>query len=80
MLPLLIAPAVLAALAGPWIWLAAAPAALWAVACLGYGAVLAAKTKDLCVLASGPAAMIMHLAWSIGYWRERLFAPAPRGG
>jgi succinoglycan biosynthesis protein ExoA len=78
MLPLLIAPAVLAAFVGPWSWLAAIPAGVWALACLGYGVALAARERDPCVLASGPAAMIMHLAWSLGYWRERLFAPAPR--
>lgn len=77
MLPLLITPAVLVAMASPWFGLAALPAMVWAMACLGYGAVLAAKARDGCVLASGPAAMIMHLAWSAGYWRERLFAPPP---
>jgi len=77
MLPLLIAPAVLVAFASPLLWLTAAPMAVWAAACLGYGVVLAAKARDYCVLASGPAAMIMHLAWSVGYWRERVFAPPP---
>jgi len=75
-LPLFIAPAVLSAaialppglLAPSWFWWAMmAPAVLWALLCLGYGAVLAVAAGRLAVLWAGPAAMLMHLGWSIGF-------------
>ena len=79
MLPVLVAPAVALAgialapalLTGSWVWGAMlAPAVLWAVLCLGYGAVLTVTQRRLAVLWAGPAAMLMHLGWSIGFqWR-----------
>ncbi len=77
--PLLVAPAVLLlapALAFPPL---AVPAALWAVACLGYGLLLGMRARQPCALAAGPAAMIMHAAWSLGFWSEVLGGPGRRG-
>jgi len=71
-LPLLVAPAVLMALAAPLFWPLALPAAAWAAICLGYGLVLGVRRRDAWAALSGPAAMIMHLAWSIGAWRRFL--------
>lgn len=78
--PLAIAPSVaLLALAPVWPW-AALPAAAWALLCLGFGALQGVRRRDGCAAVSGAAAMIMHLAWSVGFWRERLrFRRAPRG-
>lgn len=58
-----------AALVSPsWIWLAcAAPALIWAGVCLGFGARLAISAGRRDVVWSGPAAMIMHLGWSLGF-------------
>jgi succinoglycan biosynthesis protein ExoA len=75
--PLAIAPVVLAAIAGLWFWPFALPAAAWAAACLAYGVMLSGKTRSVCVLLSGPAAMIMHFAWSLGFWRQALLGPRP---
>lgn len=70
--PLAIAPAVLIAAAAPWFWPLGLPAAIWALACLGYGLLLGLRARDPCAAASGLAAMIAHLAWSIGFWRRTL--------
>lgn len=80
-LPVLILPAVLVAplsMAGLEWWpaaLFASPAAMWAGLCLLGGLTLALSARSLCVLTSGPAAMLMHLGWSLGFWQEHL---APR--
>jgi len=80
-LPLLVAPAVLVALAGPVWWPAAVPALAWAGLCLIYGAALGLRRRDGWAMLSGPAAMVMHLAWSLGFWLQllRRRAPAPHG-
>jgi succinoglycan biosynthesis protein ExoA len=69
-LPLAVAPAVLGALAAPWFWPLAIPALVWAAVALGYGLALGVKHEDRAVLLSGPAAMIMHLGWSLGFWLQ----------
>jgi succinoglycan biosynthesis protein ExoA len=69
-LPLTVAPAVAAALLSPVFAALAVPALIWAAAALAYGAVLAARRREACVLLSGPAAMIMHFAWSAGFWTQ----------
>lgn len=45
------------------------PALVWAGAALGYGIVLGMRRRHLCAAAAGVAAMIMHFAWSLGYWQ-----------
>jgi succinoglycan biosynthesis protein ExoA len=70
-LPLAVAPAVAGALASPLFWPLAIPALVWAAVALGYGLLLGVKQKDRDVaLMSGPAAMIMHLGWSLGFWLQ----------
>ena len=63
---------------GSWTALAALPALLWMGICLVGGALLGAKRREVCAFWSGPAAMIMHAAWSAGfiegllrYWRRQ---------
>jgi succinoglycan biosynthesis protein ExoA len=82
--PLAVAPAALMAPAGLELGVvAAAPAALWACACLGGGVALALKTRRPATAAAGPVAMLMHLAWSLGFWTQLArtaaapFRPAP---
>jgi len=85
MLPAAVAPAVLAAPFSVLFWSAGLPALLWAAASMAYGAILGLKARDPAVLLCGAVAMEMHLAWSIGFWREVLFgrrrgaAPTPHG-
>ncbi len=61
----------LAAATGNWIWLyLLAPLALWAAICMIYGVILAIRDRSFCAAWAGPAAIVMHLAWGIGFFRE----------
>ncbi|WP_274631342.1 glycosyltransferase family 2 protein [Arvimicrobium flavum] len=58
------------------------PAGLWAAACLGYGAWMAVSQRNPYAPLAGFSAMVMHLAWSAGFWLQLLNfrkreAPAP---
>jgi succinoglycan biosynthesis protein ExoA len=76
MAPLAVAPAVLLAAFAPLHALFAVPALVWLVACLAGGLALGAKQRSVAAMGSGIAAAIMHLAWSLGFWRQ-LFGLAP---
>ena len=78
-LPLAVAPAVLGALAAPFYAPLIAPALVWTAVALAYGLALGVKQRDPAVLMAGPAAMIMHLGWSVGFWRQ-LASWLVRGG
>jgi len=69
MLPTFVAPAVILALATPLLPLAALPFVAWLILCLGYGVSLAVKSGDASIAMAGPAAMIMHFGWSLGFWK-----------
>jgi succinoglycan biosynthesis protein ExoA len=77
MLPMGVAPALILAAAAPIVPAAAAPALIWALICVAYGAALAATRRSGAALLSGPAAMIMHTAWSFGFWKALLTGGAP---
>jgi succinoglycan biosynthesis protein ExoA len=79
-LPLAVAPAALSAALSPLFWPLALPALVWALAALSFGAVLGARRRDPWALLSGPAAMIMHLGWSAGFWAQLLRHAAERRG
>ena len=77
--PLAVAPAVaLAALSAPLTPLSSVavlgglPAAVWAGVCLAAGAWAGMKSRSVCGLASGFAAMIMHLGWSLGFLSQTI--------
>jgi succinoglycan biosynthesis protein ExoA len=72
LVPVAILPLSLFALGTPIFPAAAIPLTTWAIVCLMYGLYLALKGKDLGTLAAGPAAMIMHMGYSIGFWRAVL--------
>ncbi len=82
MLPVAVAPAVAMAALGFSHPVLAIPAAGWAGASLLLGAMLGLKKRDAAACASGVAAMIMHLGWSLGFWMQLLTprqpSPAPR--
>ena len=65
-----IAPIVILGFLAPLYWPLAAPTSVWLFACLSYGLVLGIGQKDICAAASGYAAIVMQLAWSLGHWRE----------
>ncbi|WP_181706066.1 glycosyltransferase family 2 protein [Chthonobacter rhizosphaerae] len=76
--PLLILPMVLLALAAPVSWLAAVPAAAWAGLCLIWGVVIGINERSLPGMMSGVAAIIIQLGWSAGFWWQALRHPFAR--
>lgn len=62
---------VLASVTGSGAWIAMfVPVVLWAVICISYGVVLASRQGSSRIAWAGPAAMVMHLAWGIGFLSE----------
>ena len=77
-LPLIIlATGALAALAPLLPWLGF-PIACYLLACLGWGVVDAARGRDAASLLMGPAAIVMHLSWAIGFLQGRLRQAVPK--
>lgn len=70
MLPACVAPALVAVPLSPWIHAAGAPALLWGGLCLAFGAAVSRRAGGKNAAATGLAAMVMHLGWSVGFWRE----------
>ena len=72
--PLIVAPAIVLGALGAamlplgasWLWLGL-PAGVWAAVCLSYGIIIACRARDPAVAWAGPAAMLMHLGWSLGF-------------
>lgn len=50
--------------------LLALPVLVWMSICWAKAVSLAVSTRDASLLAVAPSAMVMHLAWSAGYWRQ----------
>ncbi|MDX8355010.1 glycosyltransferase family 2 protein [Cognatiyoonia sp. IB215182] len=69
---IMVAPAVAMALLAPVHWVFVLPAAIWAFYCLFSGARMAMAQRDPLLVLSGIAAMIMHFAWSLGFWQQVL--------
>ncbi len=78
MAPLMVLPVVVLALFSFVTWLAALPLFLWAAVCLGYGCAMAVRGRDPSLLLAGVSAMVMHFAWSTGFWVQLLTAPLQR--
>ena len=72
MLPLAVVPVAIGALLAIVSWAAVIPFGLWAVACLGYGMWMAVGQKNPYGPLAAVSAMVMHFAWSAGFWRELL--------
>ena len=73
----MLAPAVALMVLSPLSAAFAVPLLVWLAACLAGGAAIALQTRSPSGLLSGFVAGSMHLAWSIGVWRQWL-APRPR--
>lgn len=69
-LPVLILP--VAASGAFWVlhWVAAVPLLIWLTACLAYASVLAQRHHNPRLMLAGISAMVMHLAWSTGFWLQ----------
>jgi succinoglycan biosynthesis protein ExoA len=72
MLPLAVAPVAFGALLAVINWAAIIPFGVWAAACLGYGVWIALGQRNPYGPLAAVSAMVMHLAWSAGFWRELL--------
>ena len=70
MIPLGVAPAVVLAVLGFMfsVSLFMMPFYIWAGICLSYGALLAYRAKDKDIIGAGWAIMVMHFAWSVGFF------------
>ena len=77
LLPAAVFPATVLALLGFVQPALAAPAAAWLAACLAGGLVVGLKAGRREAFGAGPAAALMHLAWSIGFWRQLLVGSEP---
>ncbi len=76
-LPLAVAPAIVLLGAAPLWPLAATPALLWTATCCLYGVALAVRQRSAPGLLAGPAAMLMHMGWSFGFWAHLLTRRRP---
>ncbi|MGF0538951.1 glycosyltransferase family 2 protein [Agrobacterium sp. ES01] len=72
MIPLAVAPVCVGLLLAVFYWIAALPFLLWAALCLAYGFWLAVWERYPNGVLAAVAAMIMHFAWSTGFWSELL--------
>ncbi len=82
--PVMVAPLVLLGLVGfciapiqPLTAILILPTITWSLLCLGFGFSLGIKQRCLCAAVAGPAAMVMHFAWSFGFISQKLFGPRP---
>ena len=74
--PLAIPPIIALALFTPFFWPAGLPTLAWVGCCLAYGAALV-RPGDPCAAAAGFPALVMHVSWSLGYWKQALAGPRP---
>jgi len=72
MIPLLVFPVVAGASLAFLNAAALIPAGLWAAACIGYGVWMAVGQRNPYGPLAGVSAMVMHLAWSLGFWLQLL--------
>ena len=71
-LPLAVVPVFVGALLAFLHWVAAVPFILWAGLCVAYGFWIAVSQKNPYAPMAAVSAMIMHFAWSAGFWWELL--------
>jgi succinoglycan biosynthesis protein ExoA len=77
-LPLMVLPVVAGMFLAVLNWWAAVPAILWIAICLGYGVWMAVGERNPYGPLASISAMIMHFAWSTGFWLQ-LFNLRKRG-
>ncbi|MFZ4541727.1 MAG: glycosyltransferase [Rickettsiales bacterium] len=69
LLPIAVAPAAALALLSPILTIAALPFIAYGGLCIAYGTLIAWRAKRPELIMSGPAAMVMHGGWSLGFWQ-----------
>ncbi|MFS8046210.1 glycosyltransferase family 2 protein [Rhizobium sp. BR 314] len=72
MLPLAVVPIFIGAFLAILNWIAVIPVSLWAVACIAYGFWIAVGQRNPYGPLAAISAMVMHFAWSMGFWMEVL--------
>jgi succinoglycan biosynthesis protein ExoA len=72
MVPLMVAPVVVGASLAVLNWTAFVPAAAWMAACVGYGVWMAVGHRNPYGPLAAFSAMVMHFAWSTGFWMQLL--------
>lgn len=72
MVPLMVAPVVAGASLAFLNWAAFVPAGVWMAACIGYGVWMAVGHRNPYGPLAAFSAMVMHLAWSAGFWMQLL--------
>lgn len=72
LLPVFILPATCLAILYKVSIIFALPLLVWAALCNMYAIILATKAAKLAYVLSGLSAMVMHLGWSIGFWKAIL--------
>ncbi|MGZ9723752.1 MULTISPECIES: glycosyltransferase family 2 protein [Rhizobium] len=70
MLPLAVVPIFIGAFLAVLNWIAVIPVGLWAVACIAYGFWIALGHRNPYGPLAAISAMVMHFAWSMGFWME----------
>jgi len=76
MVPLMVVPTALLASLAVVHWIFTVPLLVWAAICLSYGAALALRESRPGLALAGVSAMVMHFAWSLGFWLQLLGMPA----
>ena len=69
---MLVLPALLLAALSGLHWIFAVPALLWLSYCLFAGGLVALRAHDITLVLTIIAAILMHVSWSFGFWREVL--------
>ena len=69
-IPLFVLPSVVLAAFAFVHWMALVPLAIWIAVCLGFGAWIATMERKPELALAGVSAMIMHFAWSLGFWTQ----------
>lgn len=75
LLPAAVFPAAIVAPLGVLQPLFALPAAAWLGSCLAGGVLLGLKSGRREAFGAGAAAAVMHLGWSVGFWRQLVAGP-----
>jgi succinoglycan biosynthesis protein ExoA len=78
LLPAAVFPAAVLAPLGVLQPMFALPAAAWLGGCLAGGVLLGLKTGQREAFGAGAAAAVMHLGWSIGFWRQLVAGSEPQ--
>lgn len=72
LLPLGVLAAALLAVGGVWLPPLLLPWSIYVALCVGFSVISAIRRRDVALMATGIAAMVMHVSWSLGFLRTCL--------